>query len=154
MEITLFLDRFDWCKLDVVKLVRTNLSDAQLNELLNFSVNSSVTTLVLSGNCLTEKALDALLNFTHVNTTLRNVYFSKNNMNCLKGQTRSKIHFLKEAGLIIYVWSYRIIFTYHSYHFFLLRLLAFSGCSLSSSTEGWGLDTKSYVKRQKPDLTH
>lgn len=95
VEMGLFLEKFDWSKVEVVKLVRANLTDTQLNELLNFAVNGKLQTLVLSGNCLTESTLDALLNFTQVNSTLRSVYLSRNCINCLKGHTRTKIGHLR-----------------------------------------------------------
>lgn len=91
----LLLERFDWSRLEVAKLVRTNLTDVQFNELLNYAVNSKLQTLVLSGNCLSERALDALLNFTQVNSSLRSVYLSRNCINCLKGHTRAKIGHLR-----------------------------------------------------------
>ena len=71
------------------------MSDYQLNDLLNFMIESKVTTLVLCGNSLTELSLDALLNFNKINQTLRNIYLSKNNINYLKGHTRTKIQNLR-----------------------------------------------------------
>lgn len=87
----------------MVKFVRTNLSDGQLNELLNFAVNSRVQTLVLSGNCLSERALDALCNYMQIGPSLRNVYISRNCINCLRGQTRAKIVQLRQCGLNLYI---------------------------------------------------
>jgi hypothetical protein len=47
--------------------------------------------------------LDALLNFARVNSTMRNVYLSKNNINCLKGNSRTKIALLRQQGLNLYI---------------------------------------------------
>jgi hypothetical protein len=103
VEMGLLLEKFDWSRVEVVKLVRTNLNDAQLNELLNFAVNGRLQTLVASGNCLTERALDALLNYMQVSPCLRSVYLSRNCINCLKGHTRTKIGQLRECGLNLYI---------------------------------------------------
>ena len=64
------------------------MRDEQLNELLNFTFDSGVGTLVLSGNVLSEMALDCLLNYTRMKGGLKSVYLSKNNINTLKGYTR------------------------------------------------------------------
>jgi hypothetical protein len=103
VEMGLLLEKFDWSKVEVVKLVKTNLNDSQLNELLNFAVNGRLQTLVVSGNCLSERALDALLNYIQINQTLRSVYISKNCINCLKGHTRTKIGQLRQCGLNLYI---------------------------------------------------
>ena len=52
MDLSLYLQTLEWDTLEVIKLVKTGLSDSQLNELLNFIFNSKVHTLVLSGNSL------------------------------------------------------------------------------------------------------
>lgn len=75
--------------------MKTGLTDQQFNELLNFALNAKVTTLVLSGNSLGEISLDALLNFTKVGGSLRNVYLSKNQINPLRGYARQKISLLR-----------------------------------------------------------
>lgn len=87
----------------MVKFVKTGLTDQQFNDLLNFTIHSKVTTLVLSSNCLGEISLDALLNFTRLNSTLKNVYLSKNQINPLKGKARQKVLLLKEQGINLYI---------------------------------------------------
>lgn len=87
----------------MVKFVKTGLTDQQFNELLNFTIHSKVTTLVLSSNNLGEISLDALLNFTRLNSTLKNVYLSKNQINPLKGKARQKVLLLKEQGINLYI---------------------------------------------------
>lgn len=89
--------------IEVVKLVNTDINDGQFNQLLNFLLNSQVTTLVLPGNNLNEISLDALLHFVCENGFLKKVYISKNNINILKGKAKAKIVLLKEKGLTMYV---------------------------------------------------
>lgn len=74
-----------------------------MNHLLNFLVHSSVHTLMLSSNNLTEISLDALLNFVEINRKLKNIYVPKNNISLLKGNARAKINLLKEKGINIYI---------------------------------------------------
>jgi len=52
VDLGLFLSSFNWNKLEILKLVKTGLSDNQLNTLLNHVLNSKVHTLVLSNNNL------------------------------------------------------------------------------------------------------
>lgn len=87
----------------MVKFVKTGLNDQQFNELLNFILQSKVATLVLSSNCLGEISLDALLNYTKMDSTLKNVYLSKNQINTLRGRTRHKITLLREQGINLYI---------------------------------------------------
>lgn len=64
-NMTMFLNQIDWTSenIEIVKLIKTSMTDGQLNELLNFLVRSNVHTLMLSYNNLSELSLDALLNF-------------------------------------------------------------------------------------------
>ena len=101
--MSLYLSQCDWEHVEIIKFVKTNLSDSQLNDLLNYTYHSKVNTLVLSGNNLTEAALDALLNYTRMTTTLKNVYVSKNSINTLKGHTREKISLLRQNGINLYI---------------------------------------------------
>lgn len=87
----------------MVKFVKTGLNDQQFNELLNFILQSKVATLVLSSNCLGEISLDALLNYTKMDSTLKNVYLSKNQINTLRGRIRHKITLLREQGINLYI---------------------------------------------------
>lgn len=93
--MTLYLEQFDWknSNIEIVKFVKTSLSDEQLNILLNFLIKSKVKALVLSGNNLTDICLDALLNFVTMNERLKNVYLPKNYINILK--SKNKINLLK-----------------------------------------------------------
>lgn len=95
MDLDLYLQHWDRQTLEVIKLVKTGLGDQQLNQLLNFTLDSKVETLVLSGNHLGEISLDALLNYKKMSGGLRNVYLSKNCINLLRGRTRAKISLLK-----------------------------------------------------------
>lgn len=72
-------------------------------------MNGRLQTLVVSGNCLSERALDALLNYIQINQSLRGVYISKNCINCLKGHTRAKIGQLRQCGLNLYIWWFSSI---------------------------------------------
>ena len=83
--------------------MKTNLSDQQLNELLNFTYHHNVHTVVLSGNSLTEVALDALLNYMKLNDGIKNVYLAKNSINTLRGYTRDKIGMLRNGGVNLYI---------------------------------------------------
>lgn len=81
--------------------MKTNLRDEQFNVLLNFVCrNSSVHTLVVSSNQLTEDSLDMLLAFLETNS-LKSVYLSKNYVNLLKA--KPKITTLKNHNINIYV---------------------------------------------------
>ena len=87
----------------MVKLVKVSLQDEQLNPLLNFILNSKVESLVLSQNGLTEISIDALLHFFEVNSCLKKVYLSTNNISTLKANTKAKINMLREKGINIYI---------------------------------------------------
>ena len=95
--MNLYLQQFNWQDpdrpIEIVKFVRTGLTDDQLNILLNYLVKSRVTALVLSGNNLTDISLDAFLYFVEVNDRLKNVYLPKNYINILKN--KSKINLLR-----------------------------------------------------------
>lgn len=99
----LYLEQFDWKRtnIEIVKFVKTSMTDEQLNILLNFLIKSNVKALVLSGNNLTDICLDALLNFVTMSHVLKNVYLPKNYINILK--SKAKINLLKERGVNIYV---------------------------------------------------
>lgn len=95
VDMNLYLEQFDWkhSNIEIVKFVKTSMTDEQLNVLLNFLIKSSVKALVLSGNNLTDLCLDAFLNFVTMNNILKNVYLPKNYINILK--SKSKINLLK-----------------------------------------------------------
>lgn len=95
VDMSLYLEQFDWkhSNIEIVKFVKTSMTDEQLNVLLNFLIKSSVKALVLSGNNLTDLCLDAFLNFVTMNNILKNVYLPKNYINILK--SKSKINLLK-----------------------------------------------------------
>lgn len=69
--------------------------------LLNYLVKSTVHTLVLSSNNLTDLCLDAFLNFVTLNSAIKNVILPKNYINSLK--SKPKINTLREKGLNIYI---------------------------------------------------
>lgn len=101
----MLLNSIDWNyrNIEIVKFIKTSLSDQQLNQLLNFLVQSNVHTLMLSYNNLTELSLDGLLNFVGIYSKLKNIYLPKNNISLLKGHTRAKINLLKEKGINLYI---------------------------------------------------
>lgn len=99
--MNLYLNMFDWSDIEVIKFVRTSMTDDQLNVLLNFIVNSKVKALVLSGNSLTDISLDAFLYFVEINESVKNVYLPKNYINILK--SKAKINLLRDKGINIYV---------------------------------------------------
>ncbi len=96
----MYMSYFDWEQVEIIKIVKANLSDSQLNEILNYILNSKVTSLVVSNNNLTDICLDALLHFVSLNKTLKNVYLSSNYINTLK--SRAKILMLKE-NITLYI---------------------------------------------------
>lgn len=104
-NLLLLLSQIDWNhrNIEIVKLIKTGLSDLQLNQLLNFLVRSKVHTLMLSYNNLTELSLDALLHFVSINSTLKSIYLPKNNISLLKGNARTKINLLKQKGINLYI---------------------------------------------------
>jgi len=65
-NLTLLLSQVNWQQhnIEIVKFIKTGLTDVQLNQLLNFLIHTGVHTLMLSYNNLSELSLDALLNFT------------------------------------------------------------------------------------------
>ncbi len=91
MNISLYLNTWNKKEIEVIKLVNTGFTDHQLNELLNYTLNSKAVTLVLSGNNLGEVSLDAFLNYIKAGGVLKNVYLSKNFINPLRGKTRAKL---------------------------------------------------------------
>lgn len=104
-NMSLFLSQINWSErnIEIVKLIKTSLSDQQFNILLNFLVRSQVHTLMLSYNNLSELSLDALLNFVEINQKVKNVYLSKNNISLLRGNARAKLNLLKEKGINMYI---------------------------------------------------
>ena len=96
-NLVLLLSQINWNykNIEIVKFIKTGLTDIQLNQLLNFLVRSKVHTLMLSYNNLTEISLDALLHFVTLNTILKNIYLPKNNISLLKGSARPKINLLR-----------------------------------------------------------
>lgn len=52
MDISLYLNAWNKKEIEVIKFVNTGFTDHQLNELLNYTLNSKVVTVVLSGNNL------------------------------------------------------------------------------------------------------
>ena len=63
VDIPLYFEALPLQSVEVVKMVRTGLTDHQLNDLLNVLLPFSVHTLVLCHNSLTELTLDGLLHF-------------------------------------------------------------------------------------------
>lgn len=96
-NLVLLLSQINWNykNIEIVKFIKTGLTDIQLNQLLNFLVRSKVHTLMLSYNNLTEISLDALLHFVTLNSILKNIYLPKNNISLLKGSARPKINLLR-----------------------------------------------------------
>ena len=96
-NLGLLLSQINWNykNIEIVKFIKTGLTDIQLNQLLNFLVRSKVHTLMLSYNNLTEISLDALLHFVTLNSILKNIYLPKNNISLLKGSARPKINLLR-----------------------------------------------------------
>ena len=102
VDIGLYLSNFNWNEIEIIKFVRTSLTDDQLNTILNYLMKSKVKALVLSSNNLTDISLDAFLHFVNVNNVLKNVYLPKNYINILR--SKQKINLLKEKGINIYIW--------------------------------------------------
>ena len=105
MDMNLYLQLFNWTDphrpIEIVKFVRTGLTDDQLNVLLKYLAKSRVKALVLSGNNLTDISLDAFLHFVGGNQRLKNVYLPKNYINILKN--KAKINLLRQKGINIYI---------------------------------------------------
>jgi hypothetical protein len=103
VEMVSFLDRFDWNRLSVVKMVGVGLQDSQFNQLLNYLLKTKVHSLLLPNNDLQEISLDALVNFTSLHSHLKTVSLQRNNINKLQGKVRTKLAMLARRGLTIYI---------------------------------------------------
>ena len=99
----LFFDKFDWKQLEVVKLVGTGLQDHQFNQLLNYMVRTKVHSVLLPNNDLQEISLDALINFSSMNSKLKTVSLQRNNINKLNSSVRSKIAMINKKGITLYI---------------------------------------------------
>ena len=53
VDLGQYFEKMPLSDIEVIKLVRTGMTDYQLNDLLNIILHERVSTLVLSGNCLT-----------------------------------------------------------------------------------------------------
>ena len=98
-----YLDSFDWHEVEVIKLFGTGLQDQQFNELLNYILDTRVHSLLLVSNDLQEISLDALINFTNLNSCLKTVSLQKNNINKLNRRVRAKIARIQEKGVNLYI---------------------------------------------------
>ena len=87
----------------MVKLVGTGLQDSQFNQLLNYMIKTKVHSVLLPNNDLQEISLDALLNFSKMNSNLRTVSLQRNNINKLNSVVRSKINLIGRKGITLYI---------------------------------------------------
>ena len=87
----------------MVKLVGTGLQDSQFNQLLNYMIKTKVHSVLLPNNDLQEISLDALLNFSKINSNLRTVSLQRNNINKLNSVVRSKINLIGRKGITLYI---------------------------------------------------
>ena len=66
-------------ELQIVKFVKTGLTDQHLNIMLGYIRKiSSINTLVLTNNLLTDEGLKILLNFVKKQNKLKNIYLGRN----------------------------------------------------------------------------
>ena len=103
VDLKLFFDKFDWKQLEVIKLVGTGLQDHQFNQLLNYMVRTKVHSVLLPNNDLQEISLDALINFSSMNSNLKTVSLQRNNINKLNSSVRSKIAMINKKGITLYI---------------------------------------------------
>ena len=87
----------------MVKLVGTGLQDSQFNQLLNYMIKTKVHSVLLPNNDLQEISLDALLNFSKINSNLKTVSLQRNNINKLNSVARSKINLIGRKGITLYI---------------------------------------------------
>ena len=87
----------------MVKLVGTGLQDSQFNQLLNYMIKTKVHSVLLPNNDLQEISLDALLNFSKMNSNLRTVSLQRNNINKLNSVVKSKINLIGRKGITLYI---------------------------------------------------
>ena len=81
----------------------TGLQDSQFNQLLNYMIKTKVHSVLLPNNDLQEISLDALLNFSKMNSNLRTVSLQRNNINKLNSVVRSKINLIGRKGITLYI---------------------------------------------------
>lgn len=76
MDLTCFLNLFDFDQINTIKLIKVGLTDQQLHVLVETIKRKPVERLVLSCNRLTENSLGIFLNRSF--TYLKEIYLGKN----------------------------------------------------------------------------
>lgn len=84
-----YLEAFDWTGIEVLKLVKTKLSDEQLKTLVDFIIANDlpIKALVLTSNKLTETSIEYLAE--QELCSVKQIYLGKNRIT--KGKVRAQI---------------------------------------------------------------
>ena len=103
LEFQCYLEMLTWkADLEIVKLVKVNLTDEHLNILLPYLRKADrLDSLVITNNLLTDSCLDILVNYFHSERPIRSVYLGRNYIQLMK--CRGKLNELKALNVNVFI---------------------------------------------------